>query len=92
MMKKKQLQADIERRSIILAESLRESVGTLIETAQIDRLNRLVEKFGNRERLKGVAVFDSSGNIISSDSFIKSHISKTPVEVVNVLAEKKTQI
>lgn len=86
---KKQLQADIERRSIILAESLRESVGTLIETAQIDRLNRLVEKFGNRERLKGVAVFDSSGNIISSDSFIKSHISKTPVEVVNVLAEKK---
>ncbi|GAQ95533.1 trehalose 6-phosphate synthase [Thermodesulfovibrio aggregans] len=86
---KKQLQADIERRSIILAESLRESVSTLIETAQIERLNRLVEKFGNRERLKGVAVFDASGNIISSDSFIKSHISKTPVEVVNVLAEKK---
>lgn len=88
---KKQLQTDIERRSVILAESLKESAVTLIETAQIERLNRLVEKFGNRERLKGVAVFDVSGNIISSNSFIKSHISKTPVEVVNVLAEKMPQ-
>lgn len=85
---KNSLQADIERRSIILAESLRETVVTLVETAQTERLNRLVEKFGNRERLKGVAVFDASGNIISSNSFLKSHISKTPVEVVNVLAEK----
>lgn len=85
---KNRLQAEIERRSIILAESLRESVITLIATGQTERLNRLVEKYGSRERLKGIALFDVSGNIISSNSFVKSHISKTPVEVVNVLAEK----
>ncbi len=85
---KERLQADIERRSIIIAESLRESVLPLIETGQTQKLDRLVEKFGNRERLKGVAVFDASGNIITSNSFLKSHISKTAVEVINVLVEK----
>ncbi|GAB6182827.1 alpha,alpha-trehalose-phosphate synthase (UDP-forming) [Thermodesulfovibrio hydrogeniphilus] len=85
---KDRLQADIERRSIILAESLKESVIPLIERAQTQRLDRLVEKFGNRERLKGVAVFDASGNIVSLNSFLKSHISEAPVEVINALVEK----
>lgn len=85
---KRRLQADIEKRSIILAESIRESITTLLERNQIDRLNRIVEKFGNRERLKGVAVFDTSGNPISTNSFVKSNITKTPVEVINAIAEK----
>ncbi len=82
------LQGEIERRSIILAETLKESIVTLIETGQFDRLNRILEKFGSRERLKGVAVFDALGNVISSNSSLKSQISKPPVEVINALAEK----
>jgi len=85
---KNRLQADLVRRSIIVAESLKESIVTLIETGQIERLNRIVEKFDNRERLKGIAVYDASGNIISLTSNLQASLSKTPVEVVNTIVDK----
>lgn len=85
---KNRLEADIERKGIILGESLKDSILMFLETGQTEKLNRLVEKFGDRERLKGIAVFDSSGNIIASNPFIKAHFSKTPIEVVNVVVEK----
>ena len=85
---KNRLQADLVRRSVIVAESLKESIVTLIETGQIERLNRIVEKFDNRERLKGIAVYDASGNIISLTSNLQASLSKTPVEVVNTIVDK----
>jgi len=54
----RRLVSELERRTTILAESLQESVKPLVESDSLSRLNRLVERFGNRERLKGVAVFD----------------------------------
>ena len=46
------LAQDLERRSLILAESLQESIAPLIQSNAIAKLNRIVERFGNRERLK----------------------------------------
>lgn len=62
---KMRLTAELERRAFILAESLQESVIPLIASNSLSRLNRLVERFGNRERLKGVAVYDQQGNILA---------------------------
>jgi len=56
---------DLERRTIILSESLEESVKSLLRSNSLKKLNRLVERFGNRERLKGVAVYDQQGNILA---------------------------
>lgn len=52
------LSEELERRAGILAESLQETVEPLLEKGPSKNLQRIVEKFGNRERLSGVAVKD----------------------------------
>jgi uncharacterized membrane protein affecting hemolysin expression len=65
---KGRLAKDLERRSLILAESLQESLAPLIQSNAGPRLNRIVNRFGNRERLKGIMVFDRQGAVITATS------------------------
>ena len=58
---KRRQQEEVERRSRLLAETLQESVEPLVPQGSPKNLQRLVERFGNRERLAGVAVYDSAG-------------------------------
>src|SRR5690348_2214977 len=55
------LRNDLKHRAEILGESLQESVEPQLERGQDRSLQRLVERFGQREHLKGVAVYGSSG-------------------------------
>ena len=55
------LRNDLSRRAEILGESLQESVEPLLDHAPDRNLQRLVERFGQREHLKGVAVYSGSG-------------------------------
>jgi trehalose-6-phosphate synthase len=50
--------ADLEKRAQILAESLQETVEPLWMKGARGSLRRIVERFGNRERLDGVAIYD----------------------------------
>ncbi len=57
------LRNDLSRRAEILGESLQESVEPVLEQRAPERsLQRLVERFGQREHLKGVAVYGSAGS------------------------------
>ena len=58
---KRTLRNDLSRRAEILGESLQESVEPLLDRAPDRNLQRLVERFGQREHLKGVAVYNSAG-------------------------------
>ena len=78
---------DLERRTAILADSLRESVTTLVEAGLPARLNRLVVRFGNRKRLEGVAVFDADGNIITVTPELKPGISQPFPEAVKTMLD-----
>jgi len=84
---KTRLIGELERRAIILAESLQESVKPLIETNSLPKLNRLVERFGNRERLKGVAVIDRQGNIFASTTQLKPKIPQPLPQAVRSIEE-----
>lgn len=86
---KADLIGELERRSIILGESLQESVVTLIGSGSIQRLTRFVEKFGNRERLRGIAVYDRNGNIIAATSELRARIDKIYPHIVDSITEKK---
>lgn len=55
------LNNELARRAAILGESLQESVEPLIERGPDRNLQRIVDRFGQREHLKGVAVYDGSG-------------------------------
>src|SRR5579864_762287 len=52
------LQQDLQRRAQILAESLQESVVPVLEKRSRRTLQQLVERFGNREHLAGIAIYD----------------------------------
>jgi alpha,alpha-trehalose-phosphate synthase [UDP-forming] len=58
---KRLLRNDLSRRAEILGESLQESIEPLLERAPDRSLQRLVERFGQREHLKGVAVYSDAG-------------------------------
>src|SRR3989338_142405 len=61
---------ELDVRASVIADGLQESIRVLIQANSTARLKRLVDRFGNRERLVGIAVFDSGGvNIAVSAGF-----------------------
>jgi trehalose-6-phosphate synthase len=81
------LASDLERRSNILAESMQESVSPLIAAGSSQKLKRLVERFGNRDRFQGIAVHDVRGNLLASTADLEPQISRSVPQAVHVLAE-----
>ena len=57
---------ELERRTLLLAESTQESVTPLILSDSSMKLNRLVQRFSNRERFEGIAVHDAHGQVLAS--------------------------
>ena len=62
---KRGLRRDLERRAEVLAESLVGNVEPHLESGSPRELQRLVERFGNREHLDGVAIYDKQGTAIA---------------------------
>lgn len=55
---KRNLKQDLQRRAQILGESLQESIEPVLEKHAYKNLQHLVERFGNREHLAGIAIYD----------------------------------
>jgi len=67
------LRNDLSRRAEVLAESLQENVEPQFDKKLPDRtLQRLVDRFGQREHLKGVAVYDANGVALAITSGLAS--------------------
>ena len=69
LVEKRSLRNDLERRADVLGESLVGNVERLLNAGS-DRgsekeLQRLVQRFGNREHLLGVAVYDRNGELVA---------------------------
>src|SRR5215467_14131659 len=59
------LRNDLARRAEILADSLQESVERLLDRGQEKNLQRLVERYGQRENIKGIAIYDTAGHTVA---------------------------
>jgi trehalose 6-phosphate synthase len=59
------LRNDLARRAEILGEALQESAEPLLDNTPNKNLQKLVERFGEREHLKGVAVYDAAGRMLA---------------------------
>jgi alpha,alpha-trehalose-phosphate synthase [UDP-forming] len=81
------LTSELERRTIILADSIQESVTPLVASDSSIKLQRLVRRFGNRERFQGIAVHDASGQVLASTADLEPQIPGSLPQVVHVLAE-----
>ena len=59
------LRNDLSRRAEILGESLQDNVEPMLDRAGDKNLQRLVDRFGQREHLKGVAVYGADGKVLA---------------------------
>ena len=74
----RRLREETERRAAVLAESLQESVEPLLDSKSSGNLQRIVERFGNRERLSGVAVYDANGRSLAVTSGLPPSFTRSP--------------
>ncbi|MDP3883049.1 MAG: trehalose-6-phosphate synthase [Candidatus Staskawiczbacteria bacterium] len=73
---KKSLSADLEYRTTLLADSLKESVEPYYINNSMESLQKVLNKFADGKRLIGLAVFDNKGEVVaSSQGLSKSIIS-----------------
>jgi len=75
------LQEELNKRATVLAVGLRDAIGPVIAGGRIAGLQRLVEKFGNRERLSGVAVYSEDGPPLAVTSSLPPEFQKLPAAV-----------
>ena len=76
---RRNLRNDLSHRSAVLAENLQESLESTPGPATDRNLSHFVEKYGQREHLLGVAVYDKSGTAvaITPGSFTKLRFRTT---------------
>ncbi len=79
------LTLELKQRASLLGESLRETVEPLLERGKPDRLQKIVDKFGNRERLLGIAIYDVKDRLIAVTPSLHSHLVTIPKFVINVM-------
>jgi trehalose-6-phosphate synthase len=76
---KKQARNEISRRAEILAESLQENVEPLFDRPLPDKsLQRLVDRFGQREHLKGIVVYNANGVVLAATSGLSPYFHSRP--------------
>lgn len=71
------LKANLEQRTLLLTESLKESVQPNFINKSDEQLQRLVDRFEDQERLAGMTIFDNKGESVATSSSSISHISQT---------------
>ena len=74
----RRLREELERRATILADSLRELVEPLVGKDDPTNLQQLVEHFGNRERLAGVAVYAEDGHPLAMTASLPARFHLLP--------------
>src|SRR3990167_2746255 len=70
------LRNDIQYRTTLLAESLRETVEPNFINKSEKYLQGVVEKYANKERFAGLAIVDNQNNIVAVSSTLPNEISE----------------
>ncbi|RJR35405.1 MAG: trehalose-6-phosphate synthase [Deltaproteobacteria bacterium] len=83
---KSRMTADLDRRAAILADSLKQSVSSLVGAELPEWLNQLVVKY---ERLEGVAIFGLDGKIITATPALKPIIPQPFPAVVKTILKNR---
>lgn len=88
---RRNLTHDLARRAESLGDSLQETVEHLLEQNSPRSLQRLVQRFGQREHLKGLAVYDESGKELAITEGLPAQLKLRP-EVLSKSGSDKSGI
>lgn len=84
------LSADLQYRTRLLADSLKESVEPAYGRNSTSELQKLVDKFANRERLVGIAIYDNrAAKVAASADLPEKFLTNLPL-IGNVMDSDKT--
>lgn len=83
------LRVDLQHRSTLLAESLKETVEPNFVNKSDQYLQSVVKKFDNRERIDGLAIYDNNGAIIAISSSLPAEISRSQKIAENAMDADK---
>lgn len=83
------LTTDLQHRSTLLAESLRETIEPNFINKSDQYLQTIVEKFADRERFAGMAVYDHKGDINAMSSSLPKEISKSQQIATDAMDEDR---
>lgn len=81
------LRRDMERRAELLGESLSGNVEHSLEKGTPRELQRIVERFGHREHLVGIAVYDVAGNRLAATPALTTVLSARPPIVAKAIID-----
>ncbi len=84
---KRVLRSDLERRAEVLGESVAGNVEKSWESGSERGLQRLVQRFANREHLVGVAVYNQQGKVVAITSELGQVLTAVPAEVTQAMAQ-----
>jgi alpha,alpha-trehalose-phosphate synthase [UDP-forming] len=84
---KHSMRSDLEHNAEALAESVAGNVEKSWEGGSERGLRRLVERFGNREHLLGIAISDQQGKVIAITPELSKILTATPQEVTRAIAQ-----
>lgn len=85
---RRSLRGELQRHASLLAEGLGEALVPGLDSGSSKDLRQVVERFGNRERLAGIAVFDSRGLPLAVTSGLDARLANMSRVVPQVLASK----
>jgi trehalose 6-phosphate synthase len=88
---RRSLRGDLERRADVLGESLAGNIQRSWGPGSERELKTLVERFGNREHLLGVAIYDRSGGIIAITPGLEPVLPQTPSLVTDAIANDRRE-
>jgi len=81
------LKTELERRANILADSLRMSVEPLLSVESTPYLQKIVDKFSNRERVVGIAIHDIQENLILASQGVQPVLQANPKLIAGNIQE-----
>src|SRR5215469_12753694 len=86
-----QLRNEMERRAEVLGESLSANVEHAMPkgSSSPHALQKLVERFGHRENLIGIAVYDAAGNRLAVTPDLANLLSDRPQVVANAIVNNQ---
>jgi trehalose-6-phosphate synthase len=86
------LRRELERRASLLAESLEETIEPVMAKPQpAASLERIVEKFGHREHLEGIAIYDQDGKVLALTPGLGDPFSIEPAVAARARSEGRGQ-
>jgi trehalose-6-phosphate synthase len=84
---KRALRGDLERRAEVLGESLAGNVEKIVGTGSNQALQRLVQRFSNREHLIGVAVYDRNADLVAMTPELGKMLTASPPALTQALRD-----